>query len=233
MSSKIANIGELSNILSDNNKTDKGVLHFVKTFKTSKFLAAFNTFKSKGICVSVLLTSLIIFRLRGLNVCQMDASPLSFLPKIDDNTFYRLINNVRMDWRKLLIGFAKQFISITKEKGDQNNGIKCFVIDDTDIVKTGTTIEFISRIFSHVTKTFPLGFKMLLLTYWDGKNLIPFDFSMHREEGKKGNYGLTTKELKLQYRKKRSTKTPSYNRVKEVDSKKTIRLMASCKMQIS
>jgi len=54
-----------------------------------------------------------------------------------------------------------------------------------------------------VTKLYPLGFKMLLLGFWDGKTLIATDFSLHREKGQKGTYGLSKKELKSQFRKKR------------------------------
>jgi hypothetical protein len=93
-------------------------------------------------------------------------------------------------------------------------------LDDTDIVKTGKTMEFMGRVFSHVTRIYPLGFKMLLLAFWDGKTLISTDCSLHREKGKKGTYGLTTKELKLQFSKKRDRKSPGYRRTEELDKKK-------------
>jgi hypothetical protein len=130
------------------------------------------------------------------------------------------MNNPWMNWRKFLMGFAKQFVKHVKEKGDQNPGITCFVVDDTDLEKSGKTIEYIGRIFNHVTKKNILGFKMLLLSYWDSKNLIPVDFSLHREKGKKGNYGLTVKEKKEQFRKKRDNTSPGYKRVEELDVKK-------------
>ena len=41
------------------------------------------------------------------------------------------------------------------------NPTKCLIFDDTDIVKTGKTIEGISKIFNHVNKTFYFG-----LNYW-------------------------------------------------------------------
>lgn len=125
-----------------------------------------------------------------------------------------------MDWRKLLLGFAKQFVQHVKVKGDPISEPTCFILDDTDIEKTGKKIEFIGRIFSHVTKLYPLGFKMLLLGFWDGKSLIATDFSLHREKGKKGTYGLSKKELKSQFRKKRNNKSPSHKRVEELDMKK-------------
>jgi hypothetical protein len=220
MGSKIAILGELESVLCNNEKTNEGVLHFFSAFKIRRLLGSFNAFKSKGFDVSVLLLSLLIFRLRGESICRMQNRPRNFLENIDDNTFYRLMNNQWMDWRKLLLGFAKQFAWQVKAKGDPVSETTCFVLDDTDIEKTGKTIEFIGRVFSHVTRLYPLGFKMLLLGFWDGKTLIATDFSLHREKGQKGTYGLSKKELKSQFRKKRESKSPGQKRVMELDMKK-------------
>jgi hypothetical protein len=232
MASKLANLSELRNILSDKEKTDEGVHHFFSVFKIDALLGSFNIVKNKGLSVSMILFSLMIFRLRGSNVSQMQNQRLSFLPKIDDNTFYRLMNNSRMNWRKLLMVFAKQFVFHVNKKSDNNTGVKCFVLDDTDLVKTGKTIEFIGHIFNHVTKLYPLGYKMLLLGLWEGKSLITIDFSLHREKGKKGNYGLTSKELKNQFRKERDKVSPSFKRVRELDKKKTENAVAMLKRAV-
>ena len=220
MASKIAHLSELESVLCNNEKTNEGVLHFFSAFKIGRFLGLFGSFKSKGFDVSVLLLSLLIFRLRGESICRMQIRSKNFLEKIDDNTFYRLMNNSWMDWRKLLMGFAKQFAAHVKAKGDFVSGTTCFVLDDTDIEKTGKTMEFISRIFNHVTKRYPLGYKLLLLAFWDGKSLVSTDCSLHREKGQKGNYGLSKKEMKSQFSKNRDSKSPGKKRVEELDMKK-------------
>lgn len=180
MSSKVNNLSELENILCDNIKTCDGIHHFISVFKTGRFWSLIETAKSKGWGVSVLLFSLVIFRLRGASVNLMQGN--ASLTNIDDNAFYRLMNNSWMDWRKLLMGFAKQFTTHVKANGEQTTGnITCFVVDDSDIPKTGKTLEFIGRIFNHVSKQNILGFKLLLLAYWDGKSLISIDFSLHRK----------------------------------------------------
>jgi len=79
----------------------------------------------------------------------MLCSRKNFLEKIDDNTFYRLMNNPLMNWRKLLMSFAKQFANHVKSKGEHTSGVTCFVLDDTDIEKTGKTMEFVGRILDH------------------------------------------------------------------------------------
>ena len=221
MTSKLDNLSELERVFTDKEKTNEGVLHFFSVFKIERLLKVFNMVKSKGVSVSMILFSLIIFRLKGSNVAQMQSQRLSFLPKIDDNTFYRLMNNSWLNWRILLMSFAKQFVFHVNKKGDHNTGVKCFVLDDTDLTKTGKAIEFIGHVFNHVTKLYPLGYKMLLLALWEGKSLITIDFSLHREKGKNGRYGLTSKELKNQFSKDRDKKSPAFKRVMELDKKKT------------
>lgn len=220
MASKLAHLSELESVLCNNEKTDEGVLHFFSVFKIGRLLSPFGAFKSKGFDVAALLLSLLVFRLRGESICRMQTKGRNFLEKIDDNTFYRLMNNPWMNWRKLLMAFAKQFAAQAKANGDNTAGATCFVLDDTDIEKTGKTIEFISRVFNHVTKRYPLGYKLLLLAFWDGKSLIATDCSFHREKGQKGTYGLSKKEQKSQFSKKRDSKSPGHNRVKELDMKK-------------
>jgi hypothetical protein len=57
-------------------------------------------------------------------------------------------------------------------------------VDDTVIPKVGRRIEFIGKVFDHVIKRGMLGFKLLVLAFWDGNNLISLDFSFHAEPGK-------------------------------------------------
>ena len=218
MSSKIANISELASVLCSDEKTSEGVSSFVTAFRTSRLLRSFDRVKGKGVSVSLLLVSLITFRLRGASVARMQQKSSS--PAIDDNTFYRLLNSSRMSWRGLLMGLAKQFAAQVEKKGDGSTGVRCFVLDDTDLEKTGKTIERIGRIFNHVTKQHPFGFKLLLLSLWDGKSLVSVDFSLHREKGKKGTYGLSAKQKKAQFSKRREDGTPSAKRVAELDVKK-------------
>lgn len=220
--SRIANLSELASVLCNNKKTGEGVLHFHKTFKPGRFLKAFFDLKSKGIDVSDLLPYLLFFRLWGESINEMQERMRNFFERIDDNTFYRLMNNPRMDWRKLLLGLAKEFKAHVRARGDSISEITCFVLDDNDIKKTGKTFEFISRVFNHVTKLFHLGFKMLALGYCNGKSLIALNFSLHREKGQKGNYGLSKKEIALQFSNKRDSQFPGYKRITELDKKKEV-----------
>ena len=50
------------------------------------------------------------------------------------------------------------------------------IFDDTLLKKTGKRIEKVSRVFDHVTRRSVLGFKLLLMGYWDSVSFIPVDF---------------------------------------------------------
>ena len=93
MASKVINLDELKPILINETKTDEGILHFLSTFKIHHLLKSFSTTKMKGISVSILLYSLIIFRLRGHNIHNEQNHSMNFLPKIDDNTFLIFVFN--------------------------------------------------------------------------------------------------------------------------------------------
>jgi hypothetical protein len=79
MGSKIAFLSELESVLCNDEKTNEGVLNFFSAFRIGRFLGSFNTFKSKGFEVSVLLLSLILFRLRGESIYRCKAGPETFL----------------------------------------------------------------------------------------------------------------------------------------------------------
>lgn len=69
--------------------------------------------------------------------------------------------------------------------------IRCLVIDDTLLEKTGKCIEGITKVFDHVIHRTVLGLKMLVLGYWDGFNFVALDASLHNELGESGKGGLT------------------------------------------
>lgn len=64
---------------------------------------------------------------------------------------------------------SKRFNKLSVERGEaRRHAIKCFIVDDSDYHKTGNKIEFIGKIFDHVSHRWSLGFKLLTLGFWDG-----------------------------------------------------------------
>ena len=61
------------------------------------------------------------------------------------DVLYDFLKNEWVDWGKILTNFSRQFLKITKSKGDSTDisSPKCLIIDDTLLCKTGKTIEHI------------------------------------------------------------------------------------------
>lgn len=58
--------------------------------------------------------------------------------------------------------FVKTYLAKDLLFTSPDDSTKCLIFDNTDIVKTGKTIEGVSKIFNHVNKTFYFEFKLLL-----------------------------------------------------------------------
>ena len=117
----------------------------------------------------------------------------SSLLNVGKDVLYKIKNDQLNNWRKILLFQSyksTQGIEIEKEAGTNTSWIPCFIIDDTDLPKRGKHMEWIGKIYSHVTHGFTLGYKSLNLAYWSGKHLVHVDFSYHAEMGKKGNQGM-------------------------------------------
>lgn len=138
------------------------------------------------------------------------------------DAFYRIKNNQSICWRMLLWLFAAKFKVLVNNCLESTDKPKCMVFDDTILTKTGKSIEKVSRVFDHVTRRYVLGFKLLLMGYWDGVSFIPLDFSIHRERGqnKEKPFGLKKKELKKQHKTKRQSASFSDERAREADMSK-------------
>lgn len=152
-------------------------------------------------------------RLKGVLPCGKDV-------------LYKIRNSSSIAWRSILYRQAKQCMSgITiEEDSRQPWTLPCFIVDDSDLNKKGKHIEFVGRIFSHLTKRYDIGFKCLSLTYWSGKHLLHLDFSLHGELGKNGNQGMTPKQQKARYSKNRDLANDGGKRAQEVFEKKSDQL---------
>ncbi len=220
----IKKISELKNDFTHSWYEPDFLLKSLKKFSFSNLCKCLSPLKIRGYSFNAIfsiLISLPYLHIKSVN--NLINSPLSKYMQMKKDVFYRLKNNPNLSWRTILFHFACKFRNIvTKHSANDNDSIKCLIFDDTLLLKTGKYIEGISRVWDHVTNRYALGFKLLLMGYWDGTSFIPLDFSLHREKGKNGNkpFGLTKKEFKKQYRKKRDKESPAYKRIKESDNSK-------------
>ena len=228
MSAKLSILEELSNILTKKEKRDDGVLVFSKQFKIGQLLKPFSEVKKQGYSLILILVALILSRFGGLSIY---ATQKTGNLQMDDNTIYRLMNNPLIDWKSILLSFAKQFLQCVSSQCEiDEQATRCFVIDDSDIEKSGKTFEGISKIYSHKEHGYLFGFKLLLLCYWDGKSLIPCGLSFHREN-KNNNYGLNKQQQKRQFSKQRKHAGYFQERYDELDVDKSstaIKMLKRC-----
>jgi len=198
----------------------------LKSFSFSDLCNCLNPLKVRGYRFDMVFSILISMPFVGAGtIHSLFGNYISHQIKVGKDVFYRLKNNPSICWRLVLWLFANKFVKITNDRSDYSNKegqVKCLIFDDSVLAKTGRFIEKVSRVWDHVTGRYILGFKLLLMGYWDGASFIPVDFSLHREHGKNMEkpYGLKKKEMKRQYKKKRKKGSPSFEREEEADISK-------------
>lgn len=219
----IAKIQEIKTLFKDSWIKPEFFKEHLELFKFSKTSKLFLSIKKSGIPFWDVMKLLLILPFTNTNnigsVFSSKSAPETSGQK---DVYYRTLANQHIDWRNLLLLFVKRYLYLDTKFSEAKDGVKCLIFDDTEIGKTGKTIEGVSKIHSHVTQRFIFGYKLLVAGYWNGSIFIPIDFSFHREnktnEIKK--YGLSKKEIRNQKKTDRDNKLPVFKRFKELNSKK-------------
>ena len=196
-----------------------------KALKLTESFSDFNNLKQSGYSVKFVLSLLLIMAVTSNKTVSSSLSTLYEQGiRIGKDVFYRLKNNEQICWRRILWHIGMKFIGITESNSLSEEFQKphYLIFDDTTVEKSGKKIEYLGRVWDHVKQRSVLGFKILVMLYWDGKSSIPLDFSLHREKGKREThpYGMTKKDLRGQYSKKRVKESESCQRIKELDTNK-------------
>lgn len=147
-------------------------------------------------------------------------SPLSSLLGCKKDVFYEFMRDVRIDWRKLMYHINLQLWTKIEVRSDHKKRTTCLMIDDTDFAKTGRKMENIGRVHSHLEHKSILGYKALFMGITDGVSQLLLDFALVGERGKKGNYGMSQKELDRRYSPERKEEHAVNERIKEYDTDK-------------
>ena len=214
-------IGELTQILSVKSDTSHAIMHFMRCFGIGRILSKHSLDKMRGRDMAEQILAMMVFRILGETIGSLSTTQFHGVLEVGKNCFYRLLARSEMDWRILQLSMARRFQSIVrKENAEETDAPKCYIIDDTTLAKTGFHLEGISRVFDHVIGKCVLGYKLLLLAFFDGCSTYAVDLSIHRKTGKKGDFSLSKKERSMQFNKERSESNPDYGRFKELDAKK-------------
>jgi len=221
MIANLDKIREMHKLLSNKNRVNDDLLSLFGRFSLAQALRRLGMEKQQGVSALQLIISLCLFRINGESIFSIYRKDFHSLLQTGKNCYYRMLNRDTMDWRTLLMRMAVRFMAILRKEGaEEAEQPRCYIVDDTTLEKTGVSMEGVSRVFDHVKHKCVLGYKLLLLAFFDGRSTIPVDFSLHREKGEEKNYGLSEEERKGQYRKERDANNPNHQRAKELDSKK-------------
>lgn len=221
MIANLDKIREMHKLLSNKNRVNEDLMSLFGRFGLHQSLRRLGMEKQQGISAVQLIISLCLFRVNGESIFSIYKKDFHSLLQTGKNCYYRLLNRDTMDWRTLLLRMAVRFLAILRKEGaEETEHPRCYIVDDTTLEKAGVSMEGVSRVFDHVKHKCVLGYKLLLLAFFDGRSTIPVDFSLHREKGEEKNYGLSEEERGGQYKKKRESSTPNHKRFKELDAKK-------------
>ena len=171
MFAKLNKIGELTKILSVKSETCDSIMHFMACFGIGRILSKHSLDKMRGRDMAEQILAMMVFRILGETIGFMSKTKFYDILEVGKNCFYRLLARPEMDWRILLLSMARRFQNIVrKEKAEEINAPKCYIIDDTTVSKTGLHFEGLSRVFDHVLSKCVLGYKLLILAFFDGRS---------------------------------------------------------------
>lgn len=224
-------LSEINVFLASQEKAASKLIEVFRSLKLDKLSIVKEEFSQAKFRKSDLLLVLLLFPIYGVkNVHDYIGSKLQEIILASKNTLYRLKNEENINWRRIVSNINKKLFLYTEKQNvkTRSETEKCLIVDDTDFEKTGTKIEGIGKIWSHVKSTGILGFKGLFLGLWDGSSFLALDFSLHREKSKnkKKLYGLTPKQRKEQFFKKREKKSHGFKRKKELNISKIQNMLA-------
>jgi len=223
-SKDIQSIEEIKKYFSCATKMVDQMVDLLSFFEFKRVYNVLKPLKKRGYDIlDVFPVLLILPFLKHASIYSLFKSRSKDLSAAQKDVYYRFKNMQTIAWRKLLLNFVKRFVTIVEKKTQAvNEGKRCLIIDDSLLDKRGRTIEFAGKLWDHVTHSFKLGLRLLLLCYYDGTSNLPLDFSLHREKGKNKQrpYGLSKTQLREQYKGGRAPGSESYERAGEVDKSK-------------
>lgn len=237
ISKGIQELSELKSILENKSQSAKTAVDYFQKLQPYRLLKDIFPAKCSGYTVGILFMILLLLPFFGsLSVHGFLTGMFGLVIGAKKDTYYRVLNNPWINWRLLLLRFAKAFMDRGVEKAQLKQGLKttpsCFIIDDSTLDKIGRHFEGISRVWSYAVRRHLFGFKCLVLGFWDGLSFIPLDFSFHNEKGKKKNFGMSRRQREERFNKERPAGSHGAKRKKELRHKKNSQALKMIKRAV-
>ena len=99
----------------------------------------------------------------------------SFREKFSKNTFYRFMNDARINWLRFTSLLSKAVVDTIEPLTDENR-INAFVVDDSLFERTSCKkTELGSKVFDHTSKRYRQGFRLMTVGWTDGNTFLPIN----------------------------------------------------------
>lgn len=145
---------------------------FFRVFMIGKLLRQCNAQKEKGVPV------LDIFKYKLCNIFSgrsmyMQQRTGSYRESFSKNTFYRFLNNAKINWLRFSSLLSKK-VADAIEPLTSDDRINAFVVDDSLFERTSCKkTELGSRVFDHTTMRYRKGYRLMTLGWTDGNTFLP------------------------------------------------------------
>jgi len=117
------------------------IIDILKKFKFRTILYKTGAQKKDGYSVSEILSILLMLPLMVLkSVHSLYKSKYNELSEMKKDTIYRLMNNEKMPWRRMLYSVCKRFQNLVNPNKEVAPN-SAFIIDDTPDMRVGYKIE--------------------------------------------------------------------------------------------
>ena len=161
----------------DGQELFNAISSFFSRFKIGDLLSKCNARKEKGVPV------LSIFKYKLCNVftdrsMYIQQKTGSFREAFSKNTYYRFLNNSRINWLRFTTMLSKA-VADTVEPLTSEERVNAFVVDDSLFERTSCKkTELGSRVFDHVSMRYRKGFRLMALGWTDGNTYLPINSSL-------------------------------------------------------
>ena len=161
----------------DGQELFNAISSFFSRFKVGNLLRQCNAQKEKGVPV------IDIFKYKLCNVfadrsMYMQQKTGSYRQSFSKNTFYRFLNNPRINWQRFTTDLSKK-IADTIEPLTNEDRVNAFVVDDSLFERTSCRkTELGSRVFDHTSMCYRKGYRLMTLGWTDGSSFLPINSSL-------------------------------------------------------
>lgn len=161
----------------DGQELFSAISSFFCRFKIRDLLRKCNAQKEKGVPVTQ------IFKYKLCNAfadrsMYMQQKTGSFRENFSKNTFYRFLNNPKINWLRFTTLLSKNVIAEIEPLTNENR-VNAFVVDDSLFERTSCKkTELGSRVFDHASMRYTKGYRLMTLGWTDGTTFLPVNSSL-------------------------------------------------------